>query len=49
MAPAKRSTMETAMNLKHVSGYNLTAPKLNYFIHQSEKEEEEEEEEILYN
>jgi hypothetical protein len=27
----------------------LTAPKLNYFIHQSEKEEEEEEEEILYN
>lgn len=45
MAPAKRSTMETAMNLKHVSGYNLTAPKLNYFIHQSEKEEEE----ILYN
>jgi hypothetical protein len=24
----------------------LTAPKLNYFIHQSEKEEEEE---ILYN
>jgi hypothetical protein len=28
----------------------LTAPELNYFIHQSEKEEEEEEEEeILYN